>query len=480
MKFNQSRFYYEFTLIAFLVFSCSDKELDEIESRTEVPLQSIKAPDPKVFKLTNDVLFEWARLHYTLDTYTTGRPNVPARAAGYIYLAAYETAVRGMSGYTTTENRYPDLDIDQSLLGNGKPKDISWELALNKCFSLTLEHFLFPLPGFAGTVSAEVLALHDSLRVVYTADISTGMISDSEDWGTHVANQVIAFSQTDLQAEQQMLDPQPLSYIPPVGPGFWTFTDPLERALFPFWGLTRTFAVDPDEIATVDPIPYSEATNSDYYAQMFEVFTEKNSAANGDGDKLWIAEFWSDDVEGFTMGPPIRQFAIANQLIDQFDLDLQEALVLFLKLGFAINDAAVVAWKNKYAFMVQRPSDYIRAFIDPNYQTNLFPFFNWPNPTFPGYPSGHSTFAGAGGGIFMDQFGDAINFTDSTHFGRTDFISTPRTYNSITAFAEENAFSRIPLGVHIRIDCEEGLREGYQVADVVNSINFRGGQGNGS
>ena len=34
--------------------------------------------------------------------------------------------------------------------------------------------------------------------------------------------------------------------------------------------------------------------------------------------------------------------------------------------------------------------------------------------------------------------------------------------------AKENAFSRLPLGVHMDMDCEEGLRLGYEIADAVN------------
>jgi hypothetical protein len=38
--------------------------------------------------------------------------------------------------------------------------------------------------------------------------------------------------------------------------------------------------------------------------------------------------------------------------------------------------------------------------------------------------------------------------------------------------AEENAFSRIPLGVHITMDCTEGLRLGYEISDAVNGLNL--------
>jgi hypothetical protein len=119
-----------------------------------------------------------------------------------------------------------------------------------------------------------------------------------------------------------------------------------------------------------------------------------------------------------------------------------------------------------------RPSVYIQDLIDPDFETNLFKFIYWPNPSFPGYPSGHSCFASAAGGVFADFFGDNVTFTDRSHEGRTDFLSTPRTFDSFSDMAEENAFSRIPLGVHIRIDCEEGVRLGYEIADGINDLNL--------
>jgi hypothetical protein len=38
--------------------------------------------------------------------------------------------------------------------------------------------------------------------------------------------------------------------------------------------------------------------------------------------------------------------------------------------------------------------------------------------------------------------------------------------------AEENAFSRIPFGVHMRMDCTEGHRLGYEISDAVNGFNI--------
>ena len=304
-------------------------------------------------------------------------------------------------------------------------------------------------------------------------DLSDGLVDDSKAWGNYVADQVIAYSLTDAAAEAQIQDPQPSSYEPPTGDGFWTYSAEPERALYPYWGETvRTFVVAPEETTTIAPIEYSEDPGSAYYAEMEEVYHDNNNAREEAGEQLWIAEFWSDDVEGLMMSPPARQFAIANQLIEQYELSLEETLTMYVKLGFALNDAAVAAWKYKYDYMVMRPNVFIHEFMDADFQTNLYRLVFWPNPSFPGYPSGHSTFASAAGGVFINTFGNATNFTDRTHEGRTEFQSAPRTFTSFEDMAAENAFSRIPLGVHIRMDCAEGLRLGYEISDAINNMDM--------
>ena len=37
---------------------------------------------------------------------------------------------------------------------------------------------------------------------------------------------------------------------------------------------------------------------------------------------------------------------------------------------------------------------------------------------------------------------------------------------------EDAAFSRVPLGVHMRIDCTEGMRLGYEISDAINGFDL--------
>lgn len=410
--------------------------------------------------------YGWTNVMLDLERYAQGRPNGSARAMAYIYLTAYETMVPTMEGYASMDDRFRGLRIRNSEL----EENVNFDLALNTAFTVALEHFLLNLPDEQRIVLEAVSAAYEDQL---SAGLSDEVISVSRSWGNYVAEQVIEYSQDDENAEQQLLDPQPLSYEPPTGDGFWTYSADPERALFPYWGeKARTFIISPDETTSVPPIEYSEEEGSAYYQEMMEVYTVNNEAKTTDTEQLWIAEFWSDDVQGMMMSPPVRQISIANQLVASFDLDQETSLAMFLKLGFALNDAAVAAWKYKYDYMVMRPNVFIHDFIDPDFQTNLYRLVYWPNPSFPGYPSGHSTFASAGAGVMIDYFGNAVNFTDRTHEGREEFLGEPRTFATLEAMAEENAYSRIPLGVHLRMDCTEGLRLGYEIADAVNAVDM--------
>jgi hypothetical protein len=89
-----------------------------------------------------------------------------------------------------------------------------------------------------------------------------------------------------------------------------------------------------------------------------------------------------------------------------------------------------------------------------------------PAPSFPAYPSGHSVFGATAAVILENYFGSTFNLTDNSHEGRKEFLGKPRTFNSFFEMANENARSRMHLGVHFRMDCEEGMRLGNRIGKV--------------
>lgn len=434
------------------------------------PSEDFQSWDVSLYSAKLSVL--WTDMVLHVDRYAEGmRPNATARSLAYINLAAYESVVSGMVDYNSNVEHLDGLDIDFQKL----PTQLNWRLVLNAAYAEAVDHFMYNLPQ---DIDQEIRAFEKELEAKYSKNRSADVIENSKYWGKYVAQQVIAYAKTDAEAEKQIKVPQPFSYEPPTGEGYWTYSAEPERALFPYWGAegtqVRTFVIAPEETTSVPPIPFSTDPNSAYYKEMLEVLDENDKAkANKDSDQFWIAEFWSDDVLNTMMSPPARQFSLCNQLCKIHRMNLAEALYLNLKLGFSLNDAAVSAWKYKYDYMVMRPSEYIREYIDADFQTNLYRLVYWPNPSFPGYPSGHSTFASASAGVFIEFFGDDVTITDITHKGRTDFKGDPRRYYSIKAMARECAFSRVPLGVHMKQDCTEGYRLGYEISDAVTKYDLK-------
>ncbi|GAA4106439.1 hypothetical protein GCM10022393_00840 [Aquimarina addita] len=455
-----------FVSATFLILqSCATEEFESEVLEKDLEIEDTDDKRPEVSRSNSNLIIEWSDMLLELDRQATGmRPNATARALAYIHLATYETVVVNMNGYTSNSARLDGLTINRA------PRNIDPLIALNACYARVLDHFIYNVPENS---SRAIRGLEVRKERELSSRLSRRLVQDSKRWGQYIASTIIDYSKTDIAAEEQILAPQPTSYEPPVGAGFWTYSAAQERALFPYWSEVRTFVISPEETTSVPPVDqYSAAPESGYYQQMLEVYDVSTKAAAENNDDLWIAEFWSDDVEGLMMSPPGRQISIASQIIDEYNLDLQESLVLLLKLGFSLNDAAVSTWDDKYKYMVMRPNVYIQEYINADYQTNLFKFIYWPNPSFPGYPSGHSSFASAAAGLFIDLVGDATDFTDNSHKGTTEFLGTPRQFASFSEMAEENAFSRIPLGVHIRMDCTEGLRLGYEISNAVNALNL--------
>jgi hypothetical protein len=94
-------------------------------------------------------------------------------------------------------------------------------------------------------------------------------------------------------------------------------------------------------------------------------------------------------------------------------------------------------------------------------------------PNFPTYPSGHATFSGAAAVILENTFGHAFRFTDRSHEGRKEFRGNPRSFNSFEEMAQENAYSRIPLGVHFLVDSEAGLDLGSRIGSRILSLPWK-------
>ena len=93
-----------------------------------------------------------------------------------------------------------------------------------------------------------------------------------------------------------------------------------------------------------------------------------------------------------------------------------------------------------------------------------------PTYPFPDHDSGHAVQGGAAAEVLKQVFGtDDIPFTAcSTTVGAghmcADASPVLRSYSSFTEAADENAASRIYIGIHFRRAVEEGVRHGRRIA----------------
>jgi membrane-associated phospholipid phosphatase len=424
-----------------------------------IPVETVKLAKDYDSK----VIQQWTDMLMTVERYAEFyRPCPAARMMGYVGLANYEATVSAMPEYQSIAGRYAGLAIPAIETG----KEYHWPTVINNVNATLFKKF------FANVKASDlfkIASLESSLNVQASNTLTTDVFNRSKAYGISVGNAVWEYSATDKEGHDKYLDPRPASYTPPTGPGKWSGST---KPMYPYWGKVRTFAIaDADKLAKA-PLPYSEDKTSAYYAQGLEVYAATTPQTY---ENQWIGEFWSDDVLGFTFSPAVRVWAIAEQVLAQKNANLETAVLAYVKSGLAVNDASVACWYSKYYYNVERPVTYINKFINPNWNvasltsTGFLP----GTPPFPAYPSGHSTMSSAGFAALAQVFGDNVSITDRCHENRTDFNGKSRSFNTFSEMAQEDAISRIYLGVHWRMDCEEGVRLGYQAARRVAALPFK-------
>ncbi|MEK7254088.1 MAG: vanadium-dependent haloperoxidase, partial [Bacteroidota bacterium] len=315
------------------------------------------------------------------------------------------------------------------------------------------------------------------------SEVSTEVFERSKAYGISVGNAVWDWGTTDPYGHDAYKNPfgnfttgEEYDWQAHYdGPGDWEPTVPGPgKGMGPFFGKARTFAITEADKLCAPPLPYSEDPHSALFAQALETYNAIDDTNWPDGQ--WIGYFWSDDLLNLTFSPGPRWIAIANQVIDAEGTDLETSLFCYAKVGMALNDAAVACWHSKYIYNVERPESYIKRLIDPNWEPTLnnpLTGDNGMTPSFPAYPSGHSTMGGAGAEVLTEVFGNHYEMQDNCHLGRTEFNGTPRYFDNFYQMAEENAISRVPLGVHFRMDCRTGVDLGYHVGRRVNKLPWR-------
>lgn len=448
--------------LTLVLSGCGDDE-DPIISDTE-----LKKPQEYNYELA----LEWNTLLLNLERFTPGyRPPVSGRALGYVGLAAYEAIQPGMSDiYNSLEGEFDGLVIPKIDPGSA----YHWPTVLTACYAKSFELFF---PTAPSEHLFEVYRLRNELFLEYKNALDPEIFDRSSAYGRQVAQAVYNWSATDQLGHQAYLRNTDPTYQPPAGTGLWQPTYPdYAKALLPYWGNVRTFVADQSDVCP-NPLAYSEQSGSALYQQALEVRDLVNQIKQGQKQEdAWIAIFWSDDCPILTFTPAGRWIAVANQVIEREDASLALAVETYARVGIALSDAGIRAWGEKYRWNVERPIDYIRRVMnDPNWNTIMCPdgSGNYYTPNFPGYPSGHATFGAAAAEVLTDLYGASYDFVDRCHEDRTEFDGRPRSFDDFYEMAEENAYSRVPIGVHFKMDSDSGLNLGYRVGQKVNNLPWR-------
>jgi membrane-associated phospholipid phosphatase len=411
------------------------------------------------------VALEWMDTFLEVERYAPGfRPPVAARSLGYINLAAYEAIVPNSSVYKSVATYFSGLNIPVRESG----KTYNDQAVVNEVYYQMLKNFF---PHVTDEYKTKIETQYKKFDV---SKISADELTRSKFYGQAMSKAVFNFSLTDEIGSKGYLNNQPADYVAPTGAGKWqpSFPD-YSKPLLPYWGKSRSFVLSEAEKLSPPPAPYSNSPSSAFFFQGFEVHQVTTPLTY---EQKWIGEFWSDDIYKLTFEPAGRWIAIAQQVVKKEKVSLEKAIYTYAKVSIGLSDAGLACWNSKYVYNVERPVTYIRREINSNWTSSL----NNPlvqvkglTPPFPAYPSGHSTFGGVAAEILNDIYGETYAMTDRCHEGRTEFNGTPRSFKSFDAMADENAYSRIPLGVHYRMDCSEGLRLGYQTGKAVNRLAWK-------
>ncbi len=287
--------------------------------------------------------------------------------------------------------------------------------------------------------------------------------------GQSIAQQILALRANDGAFAST-------NYAPANLPGRWKPAAPLLQVggLGPQWGSVTPFALESGDQFRGGPPPAMES--AEYAAAVNEVMLlgERNSAVRT-ADQTEIGIFWGYDRGGLGP-PPILYNQIAQTISLEQENTLEENARLFVLLNVAQADAGIACWETKYFYDLWRPIHAIReadtdnnplTIADPDWEPlgapggGVVPDFT---PPFPAYGSGHSTFGAA-------VFRSLANFygTDAYEFdARSDELpGVVRHYTSFSQAAEENARSRIYLGIHYNFDDTAGRAMGNDIADYV-------------
>jgi hypothetical protein len=320
-------------------------------------------------------------------------------------------------------------------------------VVMSTALSMLTDSLIVTLP------KQDVIALHKMHRSVLEKSSNSDQSNQATALGKAIALQIWEYSKTDggHRAELSNYDS---NFKSPINPQYWQ-PQPDQVAVLPQWGKVRTFSEANEKLQLPMPFPFDTVVGSKFYLAAQEV-AKYGSHCNI--EQRQTAFYWFDGLG--TKTPAGHSIGIARTILIAHDAKMDLVARTYASLGMALSDAMVACWRLKYAENLVRPIDYIRKYIDPNWQAAFL------TPPFPEYPSGHCTQAGAAQFVLEQIFDDLGILVDST-FGRREAM---RAYRSFEHLSTEISDSRLFGGVHYRFSNTKGAELGQKAAAKVVAL----------
>ena len=326
---------------------------------------------------------------------------------------------------------------------------------------------LHTMPDTQQCIDAGVASVEASYTAALAAIPAGPARTNGVALGQAAAAAILALRAND-GSDAPWVDP---AYPQGTHPGEWRFTPEPEAPQFafgPFWGQVTPFVLKRG--SQFRPQRPYHLTSAKYAADYNEI---KELGGNGTttpsartADQTQIGLFWIESS-------PLAWNRLARAVSAERGFELWENARLFALLNLAMADGYIASWEAKYHYRFWRPITAIRlGDTDGNPDTEGVPDWTplqWTYPM-PDHDSGHSVQGGVAAEILKQVFGtDDIAFTAcSTTLPAGSRCDDPgavwRPYSNFSQAANENAVSRIYIGIHFRRAVEEGVEHGRKIA----------------
>ncbi len=410
---------------------------------------------------TSDLMVKWHVVMFDLLEQSTGyTPNVAARTLAYVNLAAYESMLPGhpeyqsLSGQIQEYERPDEYNIDSLYFSDAVAVN-------NAVFSMVDK--LFPTAPYIWM--EKVWTLRDSIDTILEADLDEVTFQKSRNYGLAVADLIYEYSKSD-GGHQSYIRSYDMNYRLPACEACFEIhrSADVENTgpLHPQWLNNRTFVASNNTDFGIKPkVQFSKYPGSPFYKMAMEVY-EESKTVNPGNKKYIIANFW-DDASGFTYTAPGHSAALLTMVLRNSAVSLERSAELYCRLGLAVNDAIICAWKGKYKHNLIRPVAYINRYIDSAWEPKLL------TPPFPEFPSGHSVQSAAMAKVLSETIGYEVPITDYSKF----WVGEPRKFKSFWEAANETSISRLYGGIHYRDALDQGQDMGKLVGDNILKLKFK-------